>query len=127
MMPAVTPEPPNLPIDLPLVVPYRRTTPPIVDRQGWTVGEVMLGLLVGLLTTILGLPLFLMWAYRNLHWADGWGVPLAIYAGIVVAMLLAAFSVRRRHQLPGLLPGLSAGIAGGLLIIGVVVFYAMHA
>ena len=126
MMRAVRPEPSSPKTNQPLVVPYRRTTPPVVDRQGWTVAEVMLGLLIGLLTTVLGLPLFLMWVYRNTQ-ADTWTIPLLAYAAGVLAMLLGAFSVRRRHQIPGLFPGLSAGIAGGMLILGVVVFYAMHA
>jgi|1185.fasta_scaffold1454528_1 hypothetical protein len=116
-------DPTNLPASQPTVMSYRRTTPPV--RHRWTVGEVMLGLLVGLLTILMGLPVFLLWAYRHLH-TDGWTLPLALFGGAVVAMLLGAFSVRRPHQLPGLFPGLLAGVVGGMVIIGTVMFYVFH-
>ena len=46
--------------------------------------------------------------------------------GLLIGLFAGAASLHRRDRLPGLLPGLSMGIAGGLLIVGVVAFYALR-
>ena len=123
MMRAVDDERTHMPALKPAALPYRRTTPPVGQR--WAIGEVMLGLIVGLLTILLGLPVFLLWSYQHLHFS-GWTPPLAFFGAGVGAMLLGAFAVRRPHQLPGSFPGLLAGIVGGVLVIGFVAFYIMR-
>ena len=79
----------------------------------------MLGLVVGLATILLGLPVFLLWAYRHLP-SSGWTLPLVLYAAVVAGLLGGAFAVRRSDRLPGLFPGMCAGVAGGLVVIGAV-------
>jgi hypothetical protein len=86
---------------------------------------VALGLVIGLVTILPGLPLYLWWVHRNLAATTGWTSPSAAYAAGVLAMLLAASSARRPHQMPGLLPGLSAGLAAGLLAVGAFVWAYM--
>jgi len=107
----------------PTVVPYERTVPP--KPREWTVGNVMLGLCVGLATIVLGLPLLLGCLGEMLTKIGGWTLPVGLSGAVVAVMLTGAFHVRR--EIPGLLIGLSAGIAGGIFILSVVGFYVVYA
>ena len=115
MMPPLSPNQSNPQPQGPTVLQYPSATG--VGR-GWTRQQVALGMLIGWVTMLPGLPLYLWWAHRSLAPTTGWTVPLSAYAAGVLGMLLAASSVRRAHQMPGLLPGLSVGLAAGLLAIG---------
>ena len=98
---------------------YRAATNP---GRGWTRQQLALGAVIGWVTILPGLPLYLWWVQRNLAARTGWTFPLSAYAAGVLAMLLAASSASRPHRMPGPLPGLSAGLAAGLLAIGAFVW-----
>src|SRR4051812_34431202 len=89
MMPPLSPNQPNPQPQGPTVLQYPSATG---IGRGWTRQQVALGMLIGWVTMLPGLPLYLWWAHRSLAPTTGWIVPLSAYAAGVLAMLLAASS-----------------------------------
>jgi hypothetical protein len=106
------------------VIAYRRRPPAPPAKQPSTLGDVILGLGIGLATVVVGYPMFLELTHPLL---PPWAWPTlarTVFAAPVAAMMLGAISIRRTF--PGLLLGLSAGIAGGVFVLGVVTLYVRH-